>query len=359
MTDSTQSAKPTVPAKNRRACLSDFLILAGGCLLFFTALFGLKISLAASQWADETYLVSTVDFQLPLPTLTAPALAASTLTEPTFIAPTLSEPTPTAPILIEPTLAAPTLSEPTLAVSTLTEPTPTAPILIEPTLAAPPLTDTSLAVPATAEPRRGGSMLYLPLVSKSLPPEEPLENPITLNGSIPGLAPVESAGPVVRLVIPQLKIDRAVVTIGLHQQDGSAMQWNTDILFANRNRPDLVGQIITSVNPGDGGNIVLVGHNYNEGWNGWGAVFVDLGNLSPGSKITVYTENGGEYTYVVQAVKKVPWRRQNTAELAKHQKFMWPTEREQLTLVTCGGELLGKWSARIYVVAYPEAQNSN
>jgi LPXTG-site transpeptidase (sortase) family protein len=143
-----------------------------------------------------------------------------------------------------------------------------------------------------------------------------------------------------------------VVTIDLRQSGQGQLEWNTDSLFANANRSDLVGQLATSVNPGDGGNIILVGHNYNNGWN-WAGVFVNLDNLAPGDKIVLHTESGGAFDYQVQKVKKVPWQQQNAAELEKHEKYIWPTEREQLTLVTCGGSYLTSWSARIYVVAVP------
>jgi hypothetical protein len=200
---------------------------------------------------------------------------------------------------------------------------------------------------------------YFPLIgnldTSEEPPELAIEPPIEAAGTdFP--AP---AGPVVRLVIPQLKVDRPVIPLGTKKTSGRNVEWNTDTLFANRNRSDLVGQMVTSVNPGDGGNIVLVGHNYNEGWFGWEGVFANLQKMRPGSKIRVFTEDGSEHLYIVQVVKKIPWSQHNAAELEKHQKYLWPTDHEQLTLVTCGGELLWSWSARIYVVATPASLAGN
>ena len=163
---------------------------------------------------------------------------------------------------------------------------------------------------------------------------------------------VPSAGRVIRLVIPRINVNRAVVPIDLHRKGGE-LTWNTDSLFANGNRQDLVGQLTTSVNPGDGGNIVLVGHNYNQGLFSWTAVFVNIHKLKPGDQIVLHAENGGKYPYVVQSVKEVPWRQKNINELQKHQKYLWPKEHEQLTLVTCGGSVLVTWSHRVYVVAMP------
>jgi LPXTG-site transpeptidase (sortase) family protein len=185
-----------------------------------------------------------------------------------------------------------------------------------------------------------------PLATQVQTPTPPAPEPIQM--------PAPSAGPVTRIKIPRLNINRGVIPVGLKNQ-GRQLQWDTDVLFATGNRADLVGQPLTSVNPGDGGNIVLIGHNYNNGWNSWGAVFVNLKSLRPGDVIILHTKNGGEYQYTVQRVKKVPWQRKNASELEKHQKFMWPTESERLTLVTCGGTNLLSWSARIYVVAVPAA----
>ena len=216
------------------------------------------------------------------------------------------------------------------------------------------------AVPAPEpEPELVTMNYYFPLIGNADIPENPLEvaaEPPIAAAVVEIPAP---AGPIVRLVIPQLKVDRPVIPLGLKKTSARNFEWNTDALFANNNRSDLVGQMVTSVNPGDGGNIVLVGHNYNEGWFGWEGVFAHLQNMGPGNKIKVYTEDGSEHLYVVQVVKKIPWREHNAAELEKHQKYLWPTEHEQLTLVTCGGELLFSWSARIYVVATPASLAGN
>ena len=137
------------------------------------------------------------------------------------------------------------------------------------------------------------------------------------------------------------------------------MKWNTNPLFATRNRKDLVGQLATSTNPGEGGNTVLLGHNYDWGIFEWEAVFVDLSKLSAGDSITLYTANGGKYQYIVQQVKKVPWQNQNEPELEKHQKYFWPTDHEQVTLITCGGADIIHWNARIYVIATPPRVKAN
>lgn len=151
--------------------------------------------------------------------------------------------------------------------------------------------------------------------------------------------------PVVRLLIPRLKIKRAVVDIGLTANQ----QWNTDRLFANQNRPDLVGHLLGSALPGESSNIVLVGHNYD--YNAAG-VFVNLNKLKAGDRITLVTEDGQEHVYEVAKVKVVPYSGTGNG-LDRHLRFMGPTPSETLTLVTCGGANIGFFNKRVYVVAYP------
>ena len=192
------------------------------------------------------------------------------------------------------------------------------------------------AMPPTPNPETGTFDVFVPLTYKQDPPAP---------------TPVPSAGPVVRVVIPSINIDRAVVRVEQYMDGSGQMQWNTDSLFATNDRLDLVGQLATSVNPGDGSNIVLIGHNYNLGWNAWGAVFLHLKKLQPGDQILLYTENGDEYSYTIQEVVEVPWVYMDASELDRHRSLLWPTPDERVTLVTCGGANIGIWSARIYVVA--------
>jgi LPXTG-site transpeptidase (sortase) family protein len=237
--------------------LSDLLLITGALLLLWVVLVSVRPVLASRELHDETYLVSSVDFHLPLP-----------------------------------------------------------------------------AMPPIPNPETGTFDLYVPLTYKQDPP-----------------APVPSAGPVVRVVIPSINIDRAVVRVEQYMDGNGQMQWDADSLFANNNRLDLVGQLATSVNPGDGSNIVLIGHNYNLGWNAWGAVFLHLKKLQPGDQILLYAENGGEFSYTVQEVVEVPWVYMDSTELDRHRSLLWPTPDERVTLVTCGGANIGIWSARVYVVA--------
>jgi LPXTG-site transpeptidase (sortase) family protein len=155
--------------------------------------------------------------------------------------------------------------------------------------------------------------------------------------------------PIVRLVISRLKVKRAVVEIGVVDPRSGGMEWDTDRLFDTQNRPDLIGHLEGSANPGESGNIVLVGHNYTYTGNG---VFVNLQKLETGDKITVYTESGQELVYQVTKVKLVPYSGDGS-ELERHLRFLDPTPEERLTLVTCGGANIGFFNKRVYVVAEP------
>jgi Sortase domain len=161
--------------------------------------------------------------------------------------------------------------------------------------------------------------------------------------------PVTDTGsPVIRVVIPHIAVDQSVIPVGLRRDAKSGIEWDSDALFSTENRRDLVGQLITSVNPGEVGNIILIGHNYNGELYNWEGVFLHLGDLQPGNQIVLYTRDGGKYIYSVQKLEKVP-----SKDLKAHEKYLWPTPVEQLTLVTCGGPNYGRWSFRVYVFAYP------
>jgi len=158
------------------------------------------------------------------------------------------------------------------------------------------------------------------------------------------------AGPVIRVVIPNINLERAVVPLRQYRDNNGQIQYDTNSLFATSSRLDLVGQTLTSGDPGGGGNIVLVGHNYNRGWYAWEGVFVKIDHLKPGDKIVLYTENGGKFNYYVTKVVQVPYLYKTAAELNNHLNYLGPTHDERVTMVTCGGPF-GVWSARIYVVA--------
>jgi LPXTG-site transpeptidase (sortase) family protein len=156
--------------------------------------------------------------------------------------------------------------------------------------------------------------------------------------------------PPVQIRIPALKVERTIINLPAERDPNTGITIrDVDKLF-RRGRKDLVGHWGGSASPGQDGNMILVGHNYGVGYNG---VFVRLGRLKEGQKVFVTDKAGNSFTYVVDTVQRVKWRRKDSAELEAHWEYMSPSGPERLTLVTCGGANIEPFPDRIYVVAYP------
>lgn len=308
-----------------RRRLGDLCLLCSALILESVALFGVRSVLAAHQLEGQFTLVGETSLEVPLPS------------ENLQLTPLAENPQVTSQVA--PTITENPLTRPPETLLTETVPPENLP-------AQSPTPVTGLASIPTAIPS-------LPAPDLPSPSPYPAAVPEAQAPVLPTPPMVNSTGRIVRLVIPRLGVDRAVVPLGFTKNSQSGVDWNTDKLFATANRKDLIGQTITSVNPGEGGNMVLMGHNYDNGYYAWEDAFVNIKSLTPGDRIIVYTEGGGEYHYSVQLVKKVPWREENAAEAAKHYKYLGPTPSEQLTLVTCGGANVWPWEARLYVVAAP------
>lgn len=306
-----------------RRFFGNLLLFAGAIILLVVALFAFKSRMTARQMAEAHYLVISPRLHLPVPTLSTPT---------PYLSPASTEilqPTPTpAPLLAD------TISPTGGRLAPIPNDLPVWSLFL-------PFVYNAGAASGGEEARA------TPLPVAETPALE------TAPGATPELAPLPESQPIIHLVIPRLKIDRAVVPLGVVPDAQSGLDWNTDYLFATRNRPDLVGHLVSSYYPGQGGNIVLVGHNYDQGTFRWKGVFVKLKSLQPGDEILVYTEGGQEFKYQVVLIKQIPWRKHNGAELAKHNRYIGETGSEQLTLVTCGGANAWPWPARIYVVAVP------
>lgn len=321
-----------------RACLSDLLLAAGALLLLGAALMWSRSALAAQETANRRYLAASVPLALPLPDDAGFAPLAFALPSPTPASPkeqsapenqaAPAEQAAPTKLAAEPgeVLASSPTARPTDAVATVTPPPPA-----PPTIAPSPIPPT--------------------IVPTSLPPvEQPPEV------QTPVVTELPASNPVVHLEIPTLKVKRAVVPIGIRPDSSGAMSWDTDAIFATNNRPDLVGHLVGSAYPGQGGNVILVGHNYNQVDYGWEGVFVNIKTMQPGDRIVIRGEDGREYAYIVQQVKQVPWRSKNAKELEKHLKYLGPVKSERLTLVTCGGANIWPFPARVYVIAVPEGE---
>ncbi|MDQ6694033.1 MAG: sortase [Chloroflexota bacterium] len=106
------------------------------------------------------------------------------------------------------------------------------------------------------------------------------------------------------------------------------------------------GHQYNSLNPGEGGNIVLSGHN-----NWRGEVFRYLEFLKPGDTIVVQTQEGKSYTYRVDTVEKLKEAGATYAQRLQNGTVMDPTPSEQLTLITCWPYTT--YTHRLIVIAKP------
>ena len=91
-----------------------------------------------------------------------------------------------------------------------------------------------------------------------------------------------------------------------------------------------------SANPGEGGNIVIYGHNKN-------SLFGPIRWIEKGAEIEINDENGNKYSYVVS----------ETLEVSPDKiEYVLPKNEEILTLYTCSGFLDSK---RYIVIARPKS----
>jgi LPXTG-site transpeptidase (sortase) family protein len=135
----------------------------------------------------------------------------------------------------------------------------------------------------------------------------------------PEPTPEPSTAAVVRLQIPEIGVNAPIVVLGVDAQG----------VMQDPKGPEEVAWYNFSAHPGWDGNAVFAGHvdyrNYGP------AVFWNLRKLEVGDEIRVVLEDGTSYSYqVISAV-------QYTADQAPVQEIVGPTERQSVTLITCGG----------------------
>jgi hypothetical protein len=333
-----------------RACLSDLLLSAGIMLLLGAALIWTRNALAARETANHRYLKVNAPLAMSLPGQEISRPFVSGLPSPTPVSPKKQ-------IIPQDEIAA---SEQTLIAAESPPALPVAVPAVELPLVIPVPYPALVETPVQnlAEP----PVFELPLAT-ALPPTQVYTEQPSIQTPEPtaipptaGATELPASNPIVYIEIPGLQIKRAVVPVGLRADGSGAMVWDTDAIFATNNRPDLVGHLVGSGYPGQGGNVILIGHNYNQVDYGWEGVFVNIKTLQAGHRIIIRGEDGREYTYIVELVKQVPWRSGNANELEKHFKYLGPVKSERLTLVTCGGANIWPFPARVYVIAAPEAR---
>jgi Sortase domain len=339
-----------------RACLSDLLLVAGMLTLLGGALLWARSALAAQEVANRRFLVASVPLAMPMPDRSSLIKLAAGLPSP---APESPKRHPSLEEQAAPSGQVTPVEQPTsealITSSVLEEPVTQAAQSIEklvllPTSTASQIQSTAAPVPTIVAPSDS------PVEPITTSPVTPVETQAPPAAQPPAETVMVESNPIVHIEIPALKVKRAVVPVGLRADNSGGMSWDTDAIFATNNRPDLVGHLVGSAYPGQGGNIILIGHNYNQVDLGWEGVFVNIKSLQPGDRIIIRGQDGREYAYLVQLVKKVPWRSKNGSELEKHLNFLGPSQTERLTLVTCGGANIWPFPARLYVIAVPEVK---
>jgi len=167
------------------------------------------------------------------------------------------------------------------------------------------------AVPATATAAPDRPPAAAPAADPAAPDRPP--------AAAPAADPAAPPSPPVRLQVPAIGVDTALLDLGLTPSgelqvpsDGASAGWFTG-----------------APAPGEVGPAVLAGH---VDWDGSPGVFAGLGQLTAGDEVTVTRQDGGTAVFRVATVER-------------HPKADFPTEavygdvdHAALRLITCGGE---------------------
>ncbi|MFL5734491.1 MAG: sortase [Chloroflexia bacterium] len=189
--------------------------------------------------------------------------------------------------------------------------TPIPPTSVPPTSTAPPTEAPVQAQAPTSKPTAKPT-------AKPAPKKKTAAGPLILpNGVRYGDHKPNLPGRIVRIASPNIKLDTPVYEVYVVKN-----LWEVADYAAGHN--------YNAKNPGEGGNIVLAGHN-----NWRGEVFRYLEFLKPGNEIDVWTLEGKKYRYQVTDIKKLKEAGASLAQRVSNGHVMDPTPFEQLTLITC------------------------
>lgn len=190
-------------------------------------------------------------------------------------------------------------------------------------------------------PMAEGAVATRAPVATAVPAVQPAAEPMAQKA----LAAALETGVPTRLVLPSIKLDTGVVELGWSTAANKAgqvfSQWDVAQYAAGWHK--------NSAEPGQGGNIVMSGHN-----NILGAVFRELDQLKRGDTATVYVGDKA-FAYSIDKVMIVPERNASAEQQLENGQWIMPTADERLTLVSC-------WprddnSHRIIVIAHPVPAN--
>ena len=162
-----------------------------------------------------------------------------------------------------------------------------------------------------------------------------------------------------RLVIPDLKMDVPVVEMGwrvVQTADGPRSDW---VIPKNE-----AGHHINSALLGDEDNLVLSGHNNIFGevfkpisfaWDNAARVqvdnFTDQSDILNGRTVELFDAAGREFKYTISAFYRLKDTGVSTQQRIANARFMEPTDRAQVTIITCWPPTSN--THRLVVVAVP------
>lgn len=215
---------------------------------------------------------------------------------------------------------------------------------------------TTAAATRTPELSAGSGDLDAPQVAGTST-EIPLDTPVPSSTPSPvivsTLTPTASAevlesetpesrdAPPTRIVIPTLDVDGPVIPVSVERTEvGGQIQaaWGVPDEYA-------AGWHETSASLGERDNMVLNGHNTNNG-----EIFRDLYTLQPGDEIVVFS-GAASRTYAVSETLILPEAGQPLQVRIANARHAMPTDDERLTLITC--HPYGSLRNRLIVIATP------
>ena len=224
--------------------------------------------------------------------------------------------------------------------------------------------------PAAAAAQPVKTATRKPLQASATPRPSKTATPATgAPAAAPGVTPAAVAAPLaaaaspvepVRMTIPDLKIDAAVVPMGwevIQTKDGPISQWVIP--------KDAAGHHINSAGIGEPGNLVISGHN-----NIYGQVFkpislawdndtrvkvdsvTDRSDILNGRTIELFDAQGEQHSYVITEFYRLKDTGVSQAQRIGNGQYILPTGDERITLVTCWPP--NNNTHRLIVIARPE-----
>lgn len=207
----------------------------------------------------------------------------------------------------------------------------------------------SANLPAIAEPEPEGTEVTrertsAPKPVEDIPRDQDLAGDLTeLHGSVSLDDDDDEAQREAKLThisIPSVEIDTEIYEVGytVREIDGQRVrEWDVASYAAGHHE--------TSARPGEGGNIVVTGHN---DWEG--EVFRTLEHAEHGQEVIITTEEG-EHKYIIEEIHLRHEIGASLEERLETGRFMADMPEERLTLITCWP--YGINDHRIVVVALP------